>query len=82
MRRYARELESTASKTAITWRTSIPRAVGLGGSSAIVIAVLKALGCALPPDELAALALAIEVDEDFGVTRPACRIAWPRHTAG
>ena len=67
MRRYARELESTASKTAITWRTSIPRAVGLGGSSAIVIAVLKALGCALPPDELAALALAIEVDE-LGIT--------------
>ena len=67
VRRYARELEPSAINTAITWHTSIPRAVGLGGSSAIVIAVLKALGCALRADELAALALAIEVEE-LGIT--------------
>jgi glucuronokinase len=48
-------------------RTSIPREVGLGGSSAIVIAALRALGVALPPDELARVALAVEV-EDLGIT--------------
>ena len=67
VRRYARELDPSAVHTAIAWRTSIPRGVGLGGSSAIVIAVLRALGCALEPDELARLALAIEVDE-LGIT--------------
>jgi glucuronokinase len=48
-------------------RTSIPREVGLAGSSAIVIAVLRALGeltgHPLPRPELAAQALAAEVDE-------------------
>jgi glucuronokinase len=47
-------------------RTSIPREVGLGGSSAIVLAALRALGVTAPPDELARLALAIEV-EDLGI---------------
>jgi glucuronokinase len=46
--------------------TSVPREVGLGGSSAIVIACTRAL-CALhrrefEPDELAAHALAVELD--------------------
>lgn len=47
--------------------TAIPRSVGLAGSSAVVIAVLRALARIagrppLPPDELASLALAAEVD--------------------
>jgi glucuronokinase len=53
------------------WTTAIPRCVGLGGSSAIVIATLRALcaatGVGLEPAELAELALAIEV-EDLGIT--------------
>jgi glucuronokinase len=47
-------------------RTSIPREVGLGGSSAIVIAALRALGTDAPPDDLARQALAVEV-EDLGI---------------
>jgi glucuronokinase len=46
--------------------TTIPREVGLGGSSAIVIAALRALGVDRPPDELARMALAVEV-EDLGM---------------
>lgn len=50
--------------------TTIPRSVGLGGSSALVIAVLRAL-CAhhevvLEPGAMAQLALSIEVD-DLGI---------------
>ena len=49
------------------WRTSIPRGVGLGGSSAIVIAVLRALcalhGTELDPARMAELALAIETED-------------------
>jgi galactokinase/mevalonate kinase-like predicted kinase len=56
---------------AVRWRTTIPREVGLAGSSAIVIATLRAL-CALhdhvlEPDDLAAMALAVEV-EDLGIS--------------
>jgi glucuronokinase len=56
--------------TAVSWETTIPRAVGLGGSSAIVVAVLRAL-CALwsvsiEPLVMAELALRIEVD-DLGI---------------
>jgi glucuronokinase len=56
--------------TPVAASTSIPRSVGLGGSSAIVIATLRAL-CAhhvltLDPDPLAMLALSIEVD-DLGI---------------
>ncbi len=51
-------------------RTEIPREVGLGGSSAIVIATLRALckrcGVRLEPAALAGLALAIET-EDLGI---------------
>jgi glucuronokinase len=50
--------------------TNVPREVGLGGSSAIVIACGRALcrlhATALPGDELARLALAVEV-EDLGI---------------
>jgi glucuronokinase len=52
--------------TGLRLRTSIPREVGLGGSSAIVIAALRALGVRLPADDLARLALAVEV-EDLGI---------------
>lgn len=51
----------------ITCATTIPRQVGLGGSSAIVIATLRALcelhGLAVAPDEMARAALAAETEE-------------------
>jgi glucuronokinase len=51
----------------VHYSTSIPRQVGLGGSSAIVIATLRALaefhGVELAPDGLARLALATETEE-------------------
>jgi glucuronokinase len=55
---------------AVRWTTTVPREVGLGGSSAIVTAAVRAL-CALhdhvmTPDALAELALAVEV-EDLGI---------------
>jgi glucuronokinase len=53
------------------YRTSIPRQVGMGGSSAIVIAALRALMAwfetSIHPADLAELALAAEV-EDLGIT--------------
>jgi galactokinase/mevalonate kinase-like predicted kinase len=49
----------------IAWSTTIPRSIGLGGSSALVIATLRAFGT-LDRDELAELALAVEV-EDLGI---------------
>jgi glucuronokinase len=52
------------------WETSIPRSVGLGGSSALVIATLRALcerhGVRMEPEALAELALSIERD-DLGI---------------
>lgn len=49
------------------WSTDIPRSVGLAGSSALVIATLRALAsrwqAQLTPGEIAALALAAESDE-------------------
>jgi len=49
------------------YATNVPRQVGLAGSSAIVVAALRALarwfGVTLPPFTLAELALAAEVDE-------------------
>jgi glucuronokinase len=54
----------------VRWSTTIPREVGLAGSSALVIAAMQALsarwGRAIPPLELAHLALAVEVD-DLGI---------------
>ena len=67
MRRFASELDAPALATAVQWRTSVPGGVGLGGSSAIVIAVLRALcalhGTALDPARMAELALAVETEE-------------------
>ena len=55
---------------AVRWSTTVPREVGLGGSSAIVTAVVRALcalhGDVLAPAELAELVLAVEV-EDLGI---------------
>ncbi len=66
-RRFAREFDSRAQNTSIRWETSIPRSVGLGGSSAIVIAASRALSgllsVHLTPDRLAAFALAVETEE-------------------
>jgi glucuronokinase len=65
--RFARQHAPAAAASAVEWSTSIPRGVGLGGSSAIVIAVLRALmglhRVTLPAPELADVALAVEVDE-------------------
>jgi glucuronokinase len=67
VRRFARDHCPEALDVAVEWRTSIPRGVGLGGSSAIVIATLRALcelhGASLERGELAALALAVEREE-------------------
>lgn len=50
-----------------TWSTTIPRSVGLAGSSAVVIATMRALlqwwDAAIEPAEMARLALAAERDE-------------------
>jgi glucuronokinase len=55
---------------AVRWSTTVPREVGLGGSSAIVTATVRALcalhGRALAPDELAEMVLAVEA-EDLGI---------------
>jgi glucuronokinase len=55
---------------AVRWGTDVPREVGLGGSSAIVTAAVRALcalhGHALAADELAEMVLAVEV-EDLGI---------------
>jgi glucuronokinase len=67
VRRFAREHGPSAGSVRICWRTTIPREVGLGGSSAIVTATLRAL-CRLHRIELgrevlAETALAVEVEE-------------------
>jgi glucuronokinase len=50
----------------MTWRTTIPRSVGLAGSSALVIGALRSLASlwdvAIPDDVGPRLALAVEVD--------------------
>ena len=55
---------------AVRWATTVPREVGLGGSSAIVTATVRALcalhGDVLAPAALAELVLAVEV-EDLGI---------------
>jgi glucuronokinase len=59
-----------AAPVALSCQTNVPREVGLGGSSAIVIACARALcdmhGVELETDELARLALAVE-SEDLGI---------------
>jgi galactokinase/mevalonate kinase-like predicted kinase len=70
VRRFAREFEPAGLGTTVRWRTSIPQRVGLGSSSALVIAVARALsqlhGVSLTPAELAEFALAVET-EDLGI---------------
>lgn len=65
--RFGRELAPLAPPSAVRWRTEIPRGVGLGGSSAIVIATLRALcalhGVSLAPADLASFALSVETEE-------------------
>ena len=62
-------VEAAATRAGITgeirWTTTIPVAVGLAGSSALVIAVLRAAG-PMDPLELALLAQAVERD-DLGI---------------
>lgn len=54
----------------LRWSTTIPRSVGLAGSSALVVATMRALAArwrlAIEPSELARLALAAELD-DLGI---------------
>lgn len=59
-------LARVGARVALAVDTDIPRSVGLAGSSAIVIAALRAAGIALAPLELAQLALTIERD-DLGI---------------
>jgi glucuronokinase len=68
--RFAREFAPEALSSSIEWETTVPENVGLGGSSAIVIATARSL-CSLhdvdvDPDRLAAFALAVE-REDLGI---------------
>jgi mevalonate kinase len=60
----------TADPIALSCETTVPREVGLAGSSAIVIACARAFlalhGISLAADELARLALAVET-EDLGI---------------
>jgi glucuronokinase len=63
---FARELEPAAAGTSVRWTTSIPQRVGLGSSSALVIAVTRALSAEhevdLDPVRLAEFALAVETE--------------------
>lgn len=65
--RFARDHCPDAADGTVEWETSVPRGVGLGGSSAIVIATLRALcelyGVTLGRTQLATLALAVEREE-------------------
>ena len=68
VKRFAAELApAAAGASTVRFRTTIPRAVGLGGSSAIVVATLRALcelwSVELEPLAMAQLALRIEVDD-------------------
>jgi glucuronokinase len=67
VRRFAREFAPEALSSAIEWETTVPEGVGLGGSSAIVIATARSL-CSLysidvDRDRLAAFALAVERED-------------------
>jgi glucuronokinase len=68
--RFGRELLGAPVNAAVSCSTTVPMMVGLGGSSAIVIATLRALcslhGVSIRPAALAELALAVEV-EDLGI---------------
>lgn len=79
MRRFARELAPIDLASSVEWTTSIPKGVGLGGSSAIVIATVRALcelhDVRLGRPELASFALAVE-EEELGIAAgPQDRVA-------
>jgi glucuronokinase len=65
--RFAREHPGFDPRVRVRYRTTIPRQLGLGGSSAIVISTLRALaglaGTTIPATRLALLALAVETEE-------------------
>jgi galactokinase/mevalonate kinase-like predicted kinase len=77
--RLERELLEARARATVQWRTSIPRGLGLGGSSAIVIATIRALcdlhELSLSRDSLAALALAVETEELGIAAGPQDRVA-------
>lgn len=77
--RFARELTPAAERTSIEWSTNIPRGVGLAGSSALVIATLRALASlyskSISASDLADLALAVEVEELGIAAGPQDRVA-------
>lgn len=58
---------ASAAPFELGWRTNIPRSVGLAGSSALVIATMRAVsahwGLSIEPTTLASLALRAETDE-------------------
>ena len=68
--RLARHVGREDDAVTVRWSTTIPREVGLAGSSALVVATMRALSArwelSVPPLELAHLALAVEV-EDLGI---------------
>jgi len=70
LERFHRELAPDRATGRVELATAIPRSVGLGGSSAIVIATLRGLcelhGVSLATDAMAELALSIERD-DLGI---------------
>ena len=70
LERFRREFGLGGRDAHVEPETTVPRSVGLGGSSAIVIAMLRALsdlhGLELAPEAMAELALSIEVD-DLGI---------------
>jgi glucuronokinase len=70
VKRFAASLEPAALSSAVRWRSSIPRGLGLGGSSAVAIATLRSLcelhGVTLTAGQLAELATSVE-REDLGI---------------
>ena len=79
LERFDRDLVPGARNTAVRWQTAIPRQVGLGGSSAIVIATARALcqlhSVTLAPAAMADFALAVETEELGGVAGLQDRVA-------
>lgn len=67
VRRFSKLVDRPLAPFAIRWSTTIPPQVGLAGSSALVIATLRALAVAfdvrLAPSTLATTALAAETEE-------------------
>jgi glucuronokinase len=70
VQRFADSFEPGALSVAVRWRTSIPRGLGLGGSSAIAIATLRSLcrlhRVTLGAAQLAEMATTVE-REDLGI---------------